>query len=70
MTLHGLAGLLLSALCLGLCGGAWAGQDCGERAAPTPQALARGLALGERVRDQLERSGASAALAHEAVSNP
>lgn len=39
-----------------------AGQDCGERAAPTPQALARGLQLGERVRDQLERSGASMAL--------
>jgi hypothetical protein len=59
-----LPGLLLSVLCLGLCAGgsAQAGQDCGERAAPTPQALARGLALGERVRDQLERSGASAAL--------
>lgn len=39
-----------------------AGQDCGERAAPTPQALARGLQLGDRVRDQLERSGASMAL--------
>jgi hypothetical protein len=52
--------LLLSVLCLA--GSARAGQDCGERAAPTPQALARGLALGERVRDQLERSGASAAL--------
>lgn len=42
--------------------GARAGQACGERAAATPQALAQGLALGERVRDQLERSGASAAL--------
>ncbi len=50
-------------LCLlGLWAGAHAGQACGERAAPTPQALAQGLALGERVRDQLERSGASAAL--------
>ena len=50
-------------LALGLFGSAaQAGQDCGERAAPTPQALAQGLALGERVRDQLERSGASAAL--------
>ena len=39
-----------------------AGQDCGERAAPTPEALAKGLALGERLRDQLEASGASAAL--------
>jgi hypothetical protein len=39
-----------------------AGQDCGERAAPTPQALAKGLALGERLRDQLEAGGASAAL--------
>jgi hypothetical protein len=52
------------ALLVALCG--WssvrAGQDCGERAAPTPQALVRGLALGERVRDQLEQSGASAAL--------
>jgi hypothetical protein len=54
------AALLLAALCL--CGPAQAGQDCGERAAPTPQALARGLALGERVREQLERSGAAAAL--------
>jgi hypothetical protein len=39
----------------------FAGQDCGERAAPTVQALARGLQLGEQVRDQLERSGASMA---------
>ena len=54
------AALVLAALCLG--GTAWGGQDCGERAAPTPQALARGLALGERVRDQLERSGAAAVL--------
>jgi hypothetical protein len=38
-----------------------AGQDCGERPVPTPQALARGLQLGEQVRDQLERSGASMA---------
>jgi hypothetical protein len=38
-----------------------AGQDCGERNAPTAQALARGLQLGEQVRDQLERSGASMA---------
>ena len=52
--------LLLALLCL--LRPAWAGQDCGERAAPTAQALARGMALGERVRDQLERSGASAAL--------
>jgi hypothetical protein len=43
-------------------GWAVAGQDCGERAAPTPEALAKGLALGERLRDQLEASGASAAL--------
>lgn len=39
----------------------FAGQDCGERAAPTEQALARGLQLGKQVRDQLERSGASMA---------
>ena len=52
---------LLAAL-LALAGAARAGQDCGERAAPTPQALAQGLALGQRVREQLERSGASAAL--------
>lgn len=38
-----------------------AGQDCGERPVPTAQALARGLQLGEKVRDQLERSGASMA---------
>lgn len=38
-----------------------AGQDCGERAAPTPQALARGLQLGEQTLEQLERSGASMA---------
>lgn len=50
------AGLALAA------GGVRAGQDCGERAAPTPQALSRGLQLGERVRDQLESSGASMAL--------
>lgn len=59
--------LLLLALglliCLGLYApGAQAGQDCGERAAPTPQALARGLQLGQRVREQLESSGASMAL--------
>ena len=48
---------------LGLCAPAvHAGQDCGERAAPTPQALASGLQLGQRVRDQLESSGASMAL--------
>ena len=51
---------LLAATCLGST--AWGGQDCGERPAPTPQALARGLALGERVRGQLEQSGAAAAL--------
>lgn len=38
------------------------GQECGEKEAPNAQALARGLALGERVRNQLESSGASAAL--------
>jgi hypothetical protein len=38
------------------------GQECGEKAAVSAEALARGLALGERVRDQLEKSGASAAL--------
>lgn len=38
------------------------GQECGEKAAVSTEALARGLALGERVRDQLEKSGASAAL--------
>lgn len=42
--------------------GAQAGQDCGERPAPTPQALARGLQLGQRVQEQLESSGASMAL--------
>lgn len=42
--------------------GAYAGQDCGERAAPTPQALTKGLQLGQRVREQLESSGASMAL--------
>ena len=41
---------------------AHAGQDCGERAAPTPQALARGLELGARVREQAEQSGASVVL--------
>ncbi|MBI5718999.1 MAG: DUF2145 domain-containing protein [Burkholderiales bacterium] len=60
MTPRWLAPLLLSSLCL--CGMARGGQDCGERAAPTPQALARGLALGERVRERLEAGGASAAL--------
>jgi hypothetical protein len=53
---------VLLLVALGAWGAVQAGQDCGERAAPTPQALARGLALGERVRDQLEQSGASAAL--------
>lgn len=38
------------------------GQECGEKAAVSSEALARGLALGERVRDQLEQSGASSAL--------
>jgi hypothetical protein len=37
------------------------GQECGERASASLEALAQGLALGERVRDQLEKSGASAA---------
>jgi hypothetical protein len=41
---------------------ALAGQDCGERAAPTPEALAKGLALGQRLQNQLEASGASTAL--------
>ena len=45
-----------------LAGGVYAGQDCGERSAPTPEALARGLQLGEKMRDQLESSGASMAL--------
>ena len=54
-----LCGLALVALLM--TGGAYAGQDCGERSAPTPQALARGLQLGEQMRDQLERSGASMA---------
>lgn len=58
---HFLRVVVLLAAC-GLPAAAGAGQDCGERAAPTPQALARGLALGERVRDQLEQSGAAAAL--------
>ena len=53
-------GAALCALCL--CGVAGAGQECGERSATSPQAQARGLALGERLRDQLEQSGASAAL--------
>lgn len=39
-----------------------AGQDCGERPAVTPEALLKGLQLGQQVRDQLERSGASMAL--------
>jgi hypothetical protein len=60
MSRSGLISLLLACLCLG--SSAWGGQDCGERAAPTPQALARGLALGERVRERLEGSGAAAAL--------
>ena len=55
-----LASWLLAAA--GLVSPAWGGEDCGERAAPTPQALARGLALGERVRAQLEQGGAAAAL--------
>ncbi|MES2879859.1 MAG: DUF2145 domain-containing protein [Pseudomonadota bacterium] len=54
-----LRGLVLS--CLFVSALSFAGQDCGERSAPTPQALARGLQLGEQVRDQLERSGASMA---------
>ena len=41
---------------------AQAGQDCGERPAPTPQALVKGLELGQRVKDRLEAIGASAAL--------
>jgi len=45
-----------------LAGWSYAGQDCGERSAPTPEALARGLQLGEKMRDQLESSGASMAL--------
>lgn len=43
-------------------GTAHAGQECSERPPPSAQARERALALGERVRDQLERSGASAAL--------
>lgn len=50
-------------LCVVLCiSGAQAGQDCGERAATSPEALLKGLQLGQKVRDQLERSGASMAL--------
>lgn len=41
---------------------ALAGQECGERPPATPQAIAKGLELGQRVREQLERSGASMAL--------
>jgi hypothetical protein len=44
------------------CAPLFAGQDCGERAAPTAQALAKGLQLGEQVLAELERSGASMAL--------
>ena len=64
-TVNGL--YLLLALCAVCCLGVYApavqaGQDCGERAAATPQALAKGLQLGQRVREQLESSGASMAL--------
>lgn len=51
------------ALCTVLCmPAAQAGQDCGERAATSPEALLKGLQLGQKVRDQMERSGASMAL--------
>ncbi|MDI9334941.1 MAG: DUF2145 domain-containing protein [Cytophagales bacterium] len=54
--------LLLSGL-FAMCASAYAGgQECGEREAPNAQALAQGLALGEKVRNQLEGSGVSAAL--------
>jgi hypothetical protein len=46
-----------------------AGQDCGERPAPSGAALAQGLQLGEKVREQLEKSGASAALVARAGLN-
>lgn len=51
----------MALLALFFAGLSHAGQDCGERPVPTPQALARGLQLGEKVREQLERSGASMA---------
>jgi hypothetical protein len=57
--------LIALALCvlMSLHGTAHAGgQECGEKAAPNAEALARGLALGEKVRNQLETSGVSAAL--------
>lgn len=50
------AGLLFAAVT------GWAGQDCAERPAATAQALEQGLQLGNKVREQLEQSGASMAL--------
>jgi hypothetical protein len=38
------------------------GQECGEKAASSAENLARGLALGEKVRNQLEGSSTSVAL--------
>ncbi len=53
--------LICAALALA-CLSSHAGQECGEQAAASEALAAKGVALGVRVRDQLERSGASAAL--------
>lgn len=53
---------VVAVLLLCTCPMAWAGQDCAERPAATAQALEKGLQLGNRVREQLEQSGASMAL--------
>jgi len=54
------AGVMAGLLCATAAG--WAGQDCAERPAATAQALEQGLQLGNKVREQLEQSGASMAL--------
>lgn len=60
---------LLALLALATAATAWAGQECAEKPAPSPQARERALALGVRVRDQLEASGASAALVARIAMN-
>ena len=62
LTFRPVRALLVLPVLVACLANARAGQDCGERPAATPQAVAKGLQLGEQVRDQLERSGASMAL--------
>jgi hypothetical protein len=61
MRLYRFISILCYLLCMGACAYA-GGQECAEREAPNAQALVKGLALGEKVRNQLEGSGVSAAL--------